>query len=88
MFITVFHLKNAFKRALNFVFEVEFFMHNWHFQTQNRFWFNLTKNRHIFSLMAPKDGLEQPTTGEDPVEEDIAISNYDESNPKNLSPGR
>ena len=32
---------------------------------------NLTKNRHIFSLMAPKDGLEQPTTGEEPVEEDV-----------------
>ena len=37
--------------------------------------------------MAPKDGLEQPTTGEESVEEDIdpfaeddvAISNYDES---------
>ena len=64
-------MKNAFKRALNFVFEVEFFMHNWHFQTQNRFWFNLTKNRHIFSLMAPKDGLEQPTTKGEPVELDV-----------------
>ena len=33
---------------------------------------NLTKNRLNFSLMAPKDGLEQPTTGEEePVEEDV-----------------
>ena len=44
---------------------------------------NLTKNRHIFSLLAPKDGLEHPTTGEDTVEsfaeDDVAISNYDES---------
>ena len=33
--------------------------------------------------MAPKDGLEHPTTGEDTVksfaEDDVAISNYDES---------
>ena len=33
--------------------------------------------------MAPKDGLEHPTTGEDTIEsfaeDDVAISNYDES---------